>query len=89
MVAGQGAVDFPGAKLPAAVGVKDAAGDVASPGDRVVERGDSQSGLHPLVDRVADDPVGEHVLDRADVELAFTCPVLGDVGEPQVVGGVG
>jgi uncharacterized membrane protein HdeD (DUF308 family) len=33
-----------------------------------------EAGLHPRVDRVADDAVGEHVLDRAAVQLA---PVAG------------
>ena len=39
--------------------------------------------------RVADDPVGEHVLDRAEVELALAGVVLGDVGQPQLVRRVG
>ena len=37
------------------------------------------------VDRVADDPVGADVLDRAQVELALGGGVLGDVGQPQQV----
>ena len=31
------------------------------------------------------DPVGEHVLDRTEVELALPCPVFGDVTEPQPI----
>jgi hypothetical protein len=42
-------------------------------------------GGHPLVDRVADDPVAEQVLDRAAVQLAFGGGVLGDVGDPDLV----
>mgnify|MGYP000860243511 CR=1 FL=1 len=45
-------------------------------------------GLHPRVDRVAHDPCREHILDRAEVELAVVGVVLGDVGGPQVVGRV-
>lgn len=41
---------------------------------------------HAFVDGVADDPVGGHVLDRADVELPFARGVLGDVGQPHLVG---
>jgi hypothetical protein len=33
--------------------------------------------------------VGVDVLDRAEVELDLTGPMLGDVGRPQLVGGVG
>ncbi|MDH6573693.1 hypothetical protein M2160_008800 [Streptomyces sp. SAI-117] len=45
----------------------------------------SQTGLHPRVDGVAHDPGAEGVLDHAEVELALTGGVLGDVGEPQPV----
>ena len=57
----------------------------AASGDRVVEGGDGDPRLHPVVDRVADDPVREDVLDRAEIQLPFAGPVLGDVGEPQLV----
>lgn len=36
-----------------------------------------------------DDPVGEDVLDRAEVKLAFPGPVFGDVGQPDLVRGRG
>ena len=39
-----------------------------------------------LADAVADDAVGEQVLDDAGVELALTGGVLGDVGDPGAVG---
>ena len=58
---------------------------VTAPGDGVVQRGDREAGLHPGVDGVAHDPVGVHVLDRAQVELALTGLVFGDVGQPQLV----
>lgn len=48
-----------------------------------------ERGLHSRVDRVADDPVGVHVFDGAEVELAFIGAVLGDVGQPDLVGGLG
>src|SRR5699024_4914059 len=38
---------------------------------------------------VAYDPAGEGVLDRAEVELALISPVLGDVGQPQLVDVIG
>jgi hypothetical protein len=50
--------------------------------DRRAERGGRELGGHALFDGVADDPVGEHVLDRAAVELPLDGRVLGDVGEP-------
>src|SRR5699024_10315312 len=47
------------------------------------------AGLHPVADGVADNPAGECVLDRAEVELALVGPVLGDVSQPQLVDIVG
>jgi hypothetical protein len=38
---------------------------------------------------VAHDPIGAGVLDRAQVQLALAGGVLGDVGQPQPVRGVG
>src|SRR4029079_9014228 len=37
------------------------------------------------IDGVADDSVGKHVLDRTQVELAFTGAVFGNVGQPQPI----
>ena len=68
------------------VRVDHTAGHVRAPGDGVAERSHSEPGLHPRVDRVADDPVGVDVLKRADVQLPFTGPMLGDIPEPQLVG---
>jgi hypothetical protein len=51
------------------VRVQDAACDLVPAGDRVVEGGDHDASLHPVVDGPADDPVREHVLDGAQVEL--------------------
>jgi hypothetical protein len=75
--------------LASAVAVDHAAGHIFTAGDGVVERRDGQPGLHPRVDGVAHDPVGVDVLDRAEVELAFTGAVLGDVGQPQLVRATG
>ena len=58
-----------------------APGHVTAPGDGVLQGGDGEPGLHPRVDRVPHDPVGEHVLDRAEVELALDGGVLGGVGQ--------
>jgi hypothetical protein len=53
------------------------------------QRRDGELRGHSFVDRVADDPVAEQVLDRAAVELALGRGVLGDVGDPDGVGCVG
>ena len=45
--------------------------------------------IDALIDAHGDDPVGEHVLDRAAVDLALTRGVFGDVGEPHLVGSGG
>ncbi len=63
--------ELPASKLTASVAVDHAAGDVAAHHDGVLERPDSQVRLHPRVDGVSDDLVGEHVLDRAEIELAL------------------
>jgi len=55
----------------------------------VAERGHRQCGGHTGVHGVPDDPIGEGVLDGAQVDLSLAGPVLGDVGEPQHVGGRG
>jgi len=78
----------PGTELAAAVGVNDHADGVAS-GSRVVERVDSELGGHPGADRVADDALRADVFDRAAVELAFVGPMLGDVGQPDLIGALG
>ena len=79
---GRGPVEFPGAELAAAVRMQDAPGHVAAAGNRVVERRNRKAGLHPVIDRVANDPVRVHVLDSAQVQLAFVGTVLGEVGQP-------
>ena len=61
---------------------------------RVVQGVHCETGSHPLADRVAHDPAGEHVLDGAEVELALvglnsSGPVLGHVGQPQLVDVIG
>jgi len=62
-----------------------ASGDVASPLHGADQGVHCDLGGHAVADRVPDDPVGEHVLDRTEVELAFARGVLGDVPEPQPV----
>ena len=78
----QGFQEASGAELRAAVRVHDHSGGPASVGHCHLERVDGDAGLHPGVDRVAHDPVGEHVLDRTQVDLALASAVLGYVGEP-------
>ena len=85
----EGLQEASGAELGPAVGMHDHPGGPASVGHCHLERVDGDPGLHPRVDRVADDPVGEHVLDRAQVDLALAGAVLGDVGQPQRVGALG
>lgn len=55
-------------------------------GDGGAQRGDGELGGHPIFDRVADDSVAEQVLDRAAVQLALAGRVLGDVGDPDLIG---
>src|SRR3954469_821638 len=45
-----------------------------------------QGSLHAGVDGVADDPAGVDVFDCAEIELALGGVVLGDVGQPGLVG---
>jgi hypothetical protein len=75
--------------LRSSVGVDYAPGGVdpaGSPvGDGVAQGRHGQAGLHPRVDRVADDPVGVGVLNRTEIQLPFAGPVFGDVGQPQPV----
>jgi hypothetical protein len=58
----------------------------SSAGHRRLHGRHSKASLHAVADGVADDAVGEHVFNRAQVQLAFGGAVLGDVGQPQLVG---
>ncbi len=76
--------------LAAPVSVQDAPGDLTATRDGVADGIDGELRGHPVADRVADDAVGEDILDRAAVKLAFgRRAVLGDVGEPDPVRGIG
>ena len=44
-----------------------------------------QPRLHSGVDAVADNAVGERILDRAEVELALTRVMFSDIAEPQLI----
>lgn len=70
------------------VAVNHADGDITTHSKGVLERTDSEARLHPGVDRVPNDLVDEHVLDCAEVKLALTRLVLGDVSEPELIRGV-
>jgi hypothetical protein len=62
-----------------------AAGYAITHCDRVADRCDREPGLHPRADRIDDDPTGEHVFDRAEIQRPRTGVVLGDMSEPQPV----
>ncbi len=47
---------------------------------------DGQVGLHPRIHRVPHDSVAEHVLNRTQIQLSFARVVLGNIGQPQLVG---
>ena len=69
-------------ELGSSVRVHDASGHVTTPDHGVVQGVYREACLHPVADRVADDPAGEYVFDRAEVELALVGPMLRDVGQP-------
>lgn len=69
--------------------MQDAAGDITTAGDSHLDRSDDEAGFHAFVDGPANDPVGEHVFDRAEVDLAFPRPMFRDVAEPLLVRGGG
>ena len=58
-------------------------------GYRVVQGVHCETSLHPVANGVSDDPTREHVLDRAELELALVRPVLGGVGQSQFVDVIG
>ena len=65
------------AELAAPVRVNDRRTDPPPSSNRRAQRQDRQVSCHAGVDRVADDPFREQVLDQAGVELALAGPVLG------------
>jgi hypothetical protein len=89
LVAAQDVNEFPASKLAAAVAMNHAPGDIIAARHRTTEGLGGQAGLHPRVDGVADDAVGEHVFDRTDVELALAGPVFSNVGQPQLIWRIG
>src|SRR5699024_10050540 len=68
--------EFLRSELAAAVAVRHASSHVTAPGHSHLEGIDSQPGLHPRADRIADDARGVGVLDRAEVQLALIRMVL-------------
>ena len=84
-MAPQGGEELPGPELRASVRMYGATGHLAAASHRHGEGVDGQDGLHPVTDRVADDPARPDVLDGAQVELALAGVVLGDVGQPQPI----
>ena len=79
----------PASKLTTPIAVDHTSCNVASTADRVLQSSNGEVAGHPWSHRIADDAVAEHVLDRAQVELALTGGMLGDVGQPQLVRSIG
>lgn len=50
---------------------------------------DHDLGVHPIRDRVADDPVAEAVLDGAEIQLPLRAAMFAELGQPQPVRGCG
>ena len=78
--------EFPRPELGSSVRMHDHPGRLPPVSHGHLECVDRDPGLHPRVDRVTHDPVGEHIFDRTQVHLSLSGAVLGDVGEPQLVG---
>lgn len=85
VVAVQGVHEASRSELESSVRVHDAPSSIETARYRVVQGVHRETGLHPAADRVAHDPPEELVFDRAQVELALVGPVLGDVGQPELV----
>jgi hypothetical protein len=62
--------------------------DGCADADGVTHRRDRQGRLHPRAQGVTDNPVGVHILDRTEVKLALIGAMFGDVGQPDLVGGL-
>ena len=75
-VTGQSPSEFLRSELAAAVAVPHASAHVTAPNHSHLEGIDSQPGLHPRADRIANDPRRVGVLDRTEVELALIRMVL-------------
>ena len=73
-------------KLASSVGMQDASGDVTAAGNSVAQCVDCDAGLHPGIDRIADDAVREHVLDHEHANLTFKRAMFGNVAQPQLIG---
>src|SRR5699024_11598870 len=70
--------------------MRHAASDIAAATDHGQLEGiDSQTRLHPRTHRVTDDAPRAGVLDCAQVQLALIGVALGDVGEPELIRGIG
>lgn len=72
------------ANLRSSIAVQDATGDVACPGDGIVQGSYRQAGCHCRADRVPDDASRVDVLERAQAQLARGAPACGDAGQPQL-----
>src|SRR5699024_12880478 len=83
-VTAQSPSEFLRSELAAAVAVGHASGHVTPPGHSHLEGIDSQPGLHPRADRIANDPRRVGVLDRTEVQFALIRMVLRNVGQPQL-----
>jgi hypothetical protein len=84
LVGAKGVDEGAGPELTAHVEM-DHCGDRPAPQDGARRASTRELGGHPGRDRVADGSAAAGVLNRAQVELAFSGGVFGDVGQPQPV----
>ena len=88
-VSGERALYLPAAELRSTIRVQHTPRDVTAAKHDVVQRSHRKRGRHLRVDGITHDPVRPHIFHRAQVELAFTSPMLSDVRKPQLVRGSG
>lgn len=73
VVATQGVEELPATEFRPAVAVQNTPSHLTAASDGTGECGNRELGLHPRIDAIPHDPVGEHVLDRTEVQLALPC----------------
>ena len=84
-VTGQSPSEFLRSELAAAVAMRHASAHVTTPGHGHLEGIDSQPGLHPRTDRIADDARRVGVAVSRSQRNTFIRMVLRNVGQPQLI----